>query len=86
MHLPMPCRTQYFSGFSCTFVFCSGDCPFKSEPSPTSAHAYGEVTGQDVGMCSTRGGSQGMYITFASAIVVLPRPSTLHKTDGNKAI
>ena len=27
------------------FVFCPGDCPFESEPSPTSAHACGEVTG-----------------------------------------
>ena len=27
------------------FVFCPGDCPFKSEPSPTSAHACEEVTG-----------------------------------------
>ena len=26
------------------FVFCQGDCPFKSEPSSTSAHAYGKVT------------------------------------------
>ena len=53
------------------FVFCPGDCLFKSEPSPTSADACGEVTGctvchQEVGMCSTRGGSQGMYITFTS--------------------
>ena len=39
-------------------------------PSPTSADACGEVTGfdascQEVGICSTRGGSQGMYIIFA---------------------
>ena len=27
------------------FVFCPGDCLFKSDPSPTSAHACGEVTG-----------------------------------------
>ena len=27
------------------FVFCPGDCPFKYEPSPSSAHACGEVTG-----------------------------------------
>ena len=26
------------------FVFCLGDCPFKSEPSPTSAPACGKVT------------------------------------------
>ena len=49
------------------FVFCPGDCPFKSEPSPTSADTCREVTGytvgcQEVGMCSIRGGSQGMYI------------------------
>ena len=53
-------------------VFSLGDCPLESEPSPTSAGAYGEVTGcdaggQEVGMCSTRGGSQGMYIRFTSA-------------------
>ena len=28
-----------------TFVFCSCGCPFESKPSPTSAHACGEVTG-----------------------------------------
>ena len=27
------------------FVFCPGDCLFESEPSPTNAHASGEVTG-----------------------------------------
>ena len=27
------------------FVFCSCGCTFESEPSPTSAHACGEVTG-----------------------------------------
>ena len=27
------------------FVFCPVDCPFESEPSPTSAHECGEVTG-----------------------------------------
>ena len=27
------------------FVFCPGDCFFESEPSPTSAHTCGEVTG-----------------------------------------
>ena len=26
------------------FLFCPGDCPFESKPSPTSAHACGEVT------------------------------------------
>ena len=40
-------------------VFCPGDCPFESDPSPTSADACGEVTGcnaghQEVGRCSTR--------------------------------
>ena len=49
-----------------------GDYLFESEPSPTSANACGEVTGstaahQEVGMCSTRGDSWGIYITFASA-------------------
>ena len=54
------------------FVFFPGDCPFESEPSPTSADACREVTSctaghQEVDMCSTRGGSQGMYITFTPA-------------------
>ena len=54
-----------------------GNCPFEYEPSPTSTDACGEVTGcaaccQEVSRCNTRGGSQGMYITFAS-------------TKGNKA-
>ena len=49
-----------------------GDCLFKSEPSPTSADACGEVTScnagyKEVGRCSTKGGSSGMYITFTSA-------------------
>ena len=53
------------------FVFCAGDCPFESESSPTCADAYGEVTNcnanfQEVSKCSTRGGSWGMCITFAS--------------------
>ena len=26
-------------------VFCQGDCPFESEPTPTSADAFEEVTG-----------------------------------------
>ena len=44
------------------FIFCSGDCPFKSEPSPSSAYARGQVAGcatgyLEVGTCSTKGGS-----------------------------
>ena len=42
---------------SSTFVFCPGDCSIESEPSPTSAYACREVGRQEVGMCSTRGGS-----------------------------
>ena len=54
------------------FIFCAGDSPFKSEPTRTSADAHGEVTSfsashQEVSRYSTRGGSEGMYITFASA-------------------
>ena len=52
------------------FVFCAADCPFESEPNPTSADARGEVTDcnagcQEVNRCSTRGRSQGTYIAFA---------------------
>ena len=44
------------------FVFCPGDYPFKSVPTPTSADACGEVTGcaashQEVSTFNTRGGS-----------------------------
>ena len=54
------------------FVFCPGDCPFKSEPTPTSADACGEGTDCDAGCqkvsrCSNRGRSWEIYITFASA-------------------
>ena len=62
---------------------------FESEPTTTSADACGEVTGcnaghQEVGRCSTRGGSQGMYITFASAKQVNKAESTLAlKTRGD---
>ena len=54
------------------FVFCAGDCLFESKPSPNSANACGKVTScaagcQKVGRGSTRRGSWGMYITFASA-------------------
>ena len=42
---------------------------FESEPRPTSADAYWELTTldaghQEVGRCSTIGRSQGIYITF----------------------
>ena len=52
-----------------TFVFCADDCPVESEPTPTSAHACGEVTGfddghQEVSRCSNRGGSWRMYIHY----------------------
>ena len=56
------------------FAFYVGDCPFKSKPTPTSADACREVIGcnagcQEVGKCSTRGGSQKRHITFTSAKV-----------------
>ena len=62
---------------------------YKSEPSPTSADACGEVTGctascQEVSTCSTRGGSQGIYITFASTKQVNKTEPTLalkHRVD-----
>ena len=65
-----------------TFVFCLGDCSFESEPSSTFADVCGEVTSctagcQEVGMCGTRGGSQGMYITFTSAKKVNKAEPTL---------
>ena len=55
-----------------TFVFCPGDCLFKSKPSPTYAHACGEVTGCIAGCQESVGVAPevdlgGMYITFASA-------------------
>ena len=58
-----------------TLVFCAGD----PEPIPTSAQACGEATGchaghREVGRCSTRGGSQGMYITFTSTKVNKAEP------------
>ena len=59
------------------FVFCSCGCTFESEPSPTSAHAYGEVTGCACSKCSTRGESWGMYITFASAKIANKAEPTL---------
>ena len=67
---------------SSAFIFCAGDCPFKSEPTPTSADACGEVTRcnagcQEVSRYSTRGGSQGIYITFASAKQVNKAEPTL---------
>ena len=51
-----------------------------------SAHSSGEVTGcnascQEVDTCSTRGGSQRMYITFASAKKVdMAEPTLALKT------
>ena len=53
------------------FFFCVDGCPFNPEPISTCAEARREVTGyhagdQEVGRCSTRGGSLRMYNTFAS--------------------
>ena len=64
------------------FVFCSCGCTFESEPSPTSAHACGEVTScapaaKRSASGSTRGESWGMYITFASTIIVNKAEPTL---------
>ena len=64
------------------FTFCRCDHLFKSEPGPTSADACGEVTGcvpgrQEVGKCSTRDESWGMYITFASAKIANKAEPTL---------
>ena len=64
------------------FVFCSCDCTFEAEPSPTSTHACREVTGctpatKRFGKCSTRGESWGMYITFASTKIVNKAEPTL---------
>ena len=52
-----------------TLIFCAGDCLFDPEPIPTSAETsmWGSNRPQEVCRCSTRGGSLGMYITFASA-------------------
>ena len=49
---------------------------FHPEPIPTSAHTSGEANDhhagcQEVGRCSTRDESQGMYITFACAKSVI---------------
>ena len=54
------------------FVFCPGDCMFKSEPSSTAAHACGEVTGcTPATKRSTSVAPEvdlgGIYITFAAA-------------------
>ena len=65
-----------------TFVFCSCGCTFKSEPSPTYAHAWWGSDWlcagcQEVSKCSTRGESWGMYITFASAKIANKAEPTL---------
>ena len=66
--------TEYFYSFFAFLntellssqIMLSSDHSFKSEPSPISADACGEVTGctvgcREVGMCSTRSESQGTY-------------------------
>ena len=70
------------------FVFCPGDFPFESEPTPTSADAGGGVTGsnagcQEVGRCSARGGSQGMFITFTSIKANKAEPTAVLKPRGD---
>ena len=70
------------------FVFCAGDCPFKSEPTHTSADACEKVTGcdasyQEVGRCRTRGGSQRMYIAFTSAKANKAEPILTLKPRGD---
>ena len=52
------------------FVFCSCGCTFETEPSPTSAHACGEVTRGEVNLGE-------WYITFASAKIVNQAEPTL---------
>ena len=44
-----------------------GGLPIKSSIVPLLKHAYGEAGCQEVSRCHTRGESQGMYITYASA-------------------
>ena len=58
------------------------------EPIFTSAHARGEMTGcragcQEVDRCSTRGGSQGLYTTFASTKAYKADPSLALKPRGD---
>ena len=72
-------------------VFCVVGWPFGSGRTPTSADACGEVTScdagcQEVGRCSTRGGFQGMYITFASAKQVnkVRNPKQGYQWDQNR--
>ena len=36
---------NYYNHNGSAVVFCPGDCPFESKPSPTSVHACGEMTG-----------------------------------------
>ena len=57
------------------FVFCPGDHLFESEPIPPWLMYV-------VGMCSTRGGSQGMYSTLASAKSESAKPTLVLKTIG----
>ena len=70
------------------FILCVGDYLLNPRLIPTSAHAFGEVTRchagcEDVGRCSTRGGSQGMYITFASAKANNAKPTLALKPRGD---
>ena len=70
------------------FIFCVGDCPFDPEQIPTYADACREVTGccaghQEVGMCSTRCGSWGMYIILTSAKVNKAEPTLALKPRGD---
>ena len=52
---------------STEFVFYASGCPFDPELKHTCREVTGHHAGhQEVVRCSTRGGSWGMYITFAS--------------------
>ena len=64
-NLTSPRQSQLFTIIYKAFVFCAGDCPFESEPTPPCADACGKVTGcdagyQEISRCSTRGGSWGI--------------------------
>ena len=64
------------------FVFCSCNCTFETEPSPhlcTCMWGSDRLCAgrQEVGKCSTRGESWGMYITFASAKITNKAEPTL---------
>ena len=54
------------------FVFCLCGCTFESEPSPTSAHACGEVTG--CAPAAKRSASVAPEVNLGECIVSPPIP------------